>query len=90
MSAGVVSGCPGPGRLLMLLLMLLLMACDIPMYLHEALGNILTSIVSNSHFWKRPGARDMIVFGSHVSPHIPNIDYLEAYEVYEGICGYMG
>ena len=28
----------------------------------------------------------MTVFGSHVAPHIPSIEYLE---VYEGICGYM-
>ena len=46
----------------------------------QALGNILTSIVSNSHFGKRPGARDVTVFGYHVGPHIPNIGYLEKWE----------
>ena len=61
---------------------------------------MLNSIVSNSHFWKRPGARDMTIFMSHVGPHIPNNGYLEVYggiwglykymEVYESICGYMG
>ena len=34
-----------------------------------ALGNILNGIVSNSHAGKRPGARDMTIFGSHVGPH---------------------
>lgn len=33
-----------------------------------AFGNMLTSIVPNSYFWKRLGARDMTVFGSHVGP----------------------
>ena len=51
-----------------------------PIWAREVLDNILTSIVSNSHFGKRPGARDMSIFGSHVGPHIPNIGYLEAYE----------
>ena len=32
-------------------------------WLGEALVNMLTSIVSNSHFGKRPGARDMTIFG---------------------------
>ena len=56
----------------------------------------LTSIVSNSPFWKRPGARDMTIFGSDVGPHIPSIGYLNEYpglwlymKVYEGICGYV-
>jgi len=34
------------------------------------LGNILTSIVSNSLFGKRPGARDMTMFRSHVGLHV--------------------
>jgi len=34
------------------------------------LGNILTSIVSNSLFGKRPGARDMTMFRCHVGPHV--------------------
>ena len=32
---------------------------------HEALGDMLTSIVSNSHFGKWPGARDMTIFRTH-------------------------
>ena len=43
-----------------------------------ALGDILTRIVSNSYFGKRPGARDMTVFGSSVGSH--NIHwYLSTY-----------
>ena len=47
---------------------------------------MLGSFVSNSHLWKRSGARVMTIFGFHVGPHIPNIEY---FEVYEGIWGYM-
>ena len=36
----------------------------------RALGNMLTSIVSNSHFGKRPVARDMTICGSHFLPHV--------------------
>ena len=41
-----------------------------------SLGNILTRIVSNSHFGKRPGAWDMTICVSHVFPmranfHVP-------------------
>ena len=35
-------------------------------WVREALCNMLTSIVSNTPFGKRPGARDMTVFGSQV------------------------
>ena len=42
--------------------------------------------MSNSHLWKRLGARDIAIFGSHVGPHILNIVYLDAYG---GIWGYM-
>ena len=38
-------------------------------WVRGAFGNMLTSIVPNSHFRKRPGARDMTIFGSHVGPH---------------------
>ena len=58
----------------------------------EALGNILTTIVSNSHFGKRPGPRDMTIFESHVGPHICNIRYLKVYEsiwLYMGVYEYM-
>ena len=45
---------------------------------------MLNIIVSNSRFWKLPGTRDMIIFGFHVGPHIPDIGDFEVYEVYEG------
>ena len=32
--------------------------------MYGALGDILTSIVLNSHFWKRTEAPDMTIFGS--------------------------
>ena len=46
------------------------------------------------------GARVMLIFGSHVEPHVPNIEYFKAYGgiyesiwrllmVYEGIWKYM-
>ena len=41
--------------------------------------------MSNSHSGKRSGAQDMIILGSHVGLHNPNIGYLE----YEGIRRYM-
>ena len=47
--------------------------------MYQALGEMLNSIVSNSHFGKRLGARDMTIVGSHVGPHITNIGYLETY-----------
>ena len=41
-----------------------------------ALGNILTSVVSNSYFGKRLVARDITSLGSHVDPHdSENADY---------------
>ena len=39
----------------------------------EAFGDILATIVSNSHFWKRPIALEMNTFESYVGPHIFNI-----------------
>ena len=72
----------------LLLLVLLLMACDIAMYLHEprhaplvliisealwvyrAHGDMLSIIVSNSHFGKRRVVGDMTIFGFHVVAHI--------------------
>ena len=36
----------------------------------EAIGKILTNIVSISHFGKRPVEWDMIIFGSHVGLHV--------------------
>ena len=41
-----------------------------PFWMCGTLGNILTSIVSNSLFGKRPGARDMTMFRSHVGLHV--------------------
>ncbi len=45
------------------------------LWVHEALGDMLTSIVSNSHFGNRPGAKDMIIiiiFSSHFLSHVSN------------------
>ena len=36
------------------------------LWVREALGDILTSIVSNSHFVKRSVPRDETIFGFHV------------------------
>ena len=41
-----------------------------PFWVRAALGNILTSIVSNSHLGKRLVDRDMTISGSHVDPHV--------------------
>ena len=41
-----------------------------PLWVYEALGNTLTSIVSNSHFGKQPVAPGMTIFVSHVLPHV--------------------
>ena len=53
---------------------------------------MLGRFVSNSHLWKRSGARVMTIFRSHVGPHIHNIKYFWVYagiwrsmRVYEGI-----
>ena len=48
---------------------------------------MLSIIVSNSHFWKWLGARDMTIFGVHVGPRIPNIGY---FKVFQGIRGFQG
>ena len=42
----------------------------VALWVNGALGDILSSIVSNSHFRKRPVARDMTIFGSHILPHV--------------------
>ena len=39
-------------------------------WVRMALGNMLTSIVSNSHFGKRLVARDMTIFGCHVGRRV--------------------
>ena len=44
-----------------------------PLWVCEALGDILTSIVSNSYFGKRPGAREITTFGSIVSFMLPEM-----------------
>ena len=41
-----------------------------PLWVHEALGDMLTSIVSSSHFEKRPGARDMTICIPLFIPHV--------------------
>ena len=62
----------------------------------EALGNILTSIVPNSHFGRRLWVRDMAIFRSHVGSQFSNFGYMEVYrgiwrsiQVYKGICRHM-
>ena len=40
------------------------------LWVYEALGNILVSIVSDSHFGKRPGAGDMTILGSQFLLHV--------------------
>ena len=42
------------------------------LWVHDALGNMLTSIVSNPHFGKRPGTRHMTSCSSHFLPHVTN------------------
>ena len=42
-------------------------------------GDMIGSFVSNSHPWRRPGARVMTIFVSHVGPHFPNVEYFEVY-----------
>ena len=45
-----------------------------------ALGNMLISIVSNSYFGKRPGAREITTFGSIVSFMLPEmLNYMTLY-----------
>ena len=50
---------------------------------------MLGTIVSNSLFGKRLIARVMVIFGSHVGFHIPNIGYLGAYGGIRKYLGYM-
>ena len=45
-------------------------------------GDMVGSFVSNSHLWRRPGARVMAIFVSHVGIHFSNIG---DFEVYGGI-----
>ena len=40
------------------------------LWVHEALGAMLTSIVSNSRFGKRPGAWDITIFSLPFFPHV--------------------
>ena len=42
------------------------------LWVWEALGDILTSIVSNSHFGKRSVARDITIFGFYCLLHVTN------------------
>ena len=49
------------------------------LWVYEDLGDILSGIVSNSHFGQRPEDRDMTIFASHASPHNPSIGYMEVY-----------
>ena len=43
--------------------------------MYGALGDILTSIVSNSHFGKMLGARDMTTFEFHFLVHVTNNEF---------------
>ena len=52
-----------PSKLIILIIFDSLREC-------EALGDILTSVVSNPPFGKGPGARDMTILGSHFLPHV--------------------
>ena len=57
-------------------------------WVYGALGNMFNSVVSNSHFGKRPAARVKPILGFHVGPRIPNIGHFEIYvhmKVYGGI-----
>ena len=54
-----------PSKLIMLIILSLFCMC-------EALAAILTSIVLNSHFGKRPGAGDMTVCSPPFLPHVNN------------------
>ena len=47
-----------------------------PLWVCQAIGNILTSIVSNSNFGKRPGVRDLTIFSSDLFPMSPTIYFL--------------
>ena len=48
-------------------------------WVYQTLEDMLSITVSNSHFWKRSGARDMIICWVHVGSHIPGIGYLQVY-----------
>ena len=59
-------------------------------------GDILGSIVSNSHLWKHSGARVMHICVFQVGPHFPNFGYFQVYrsiwwysEVFRGIWRYL-
>ena len=41
-----------------------------PFWVCDPVGNVLTSIVSNSYLGKRPVAREMSILGSLVDPHV--------------------
>ena len=45
-----------------------------------ALGNIITSIVTNSHFVKWLVARLLIIFGSHVASHVS--EHVDSYQLF--------
>ena len=45
-----------------------------PPWVCAAIGNILTYIMSSSHFGRRHGAEDMMIFSAHGFPHVSNTD----------------
>ena len=61
----VTSGRPLLGSLKLIILIILG-----ALWVYRALGDMLSIIVSNSHFGKRSAARVMIIFGSHVGAHV--------------------
>ena len=67
---GLVKGMVTPGALSLDPSKLMLFIIFDTLWVCETLGDILTSRVSNSHFGKRRGARDMTTFGSHSLPHV--------------------
>ena len=60
---------PPPGRALDPSKHLILIIFD-PLWAYRTLGDILTNIVSNSHFGKRPVARAVTIFVTHVLPQV--------------------
>ena len=62
-----------PGDSPLILYKIIILLIFDPHWMYQTLGDMLRSIVSNSDFWKRLGARDMTICGSHVGPHILNI-----------------
>ena len=61
----VTSGRPVPDPLKLIILIILG-----ALWVYRSLGDMLSIVVSNSHFGTRLGARDMTILGSHVGAHV--------------------